>query len=127
MIRLLACLIFLAAPAFALNVDETLPNAAAEQRAQQLFRELRCVVCEGESIADSPAEVARDMRRGVRKAIIEGDSDENIKAELVQQYGERVLMRPNASEHRLLWAAPLLLLLAGAFFAWRHLFKGAPE
>ena len=111
----------------ALNVDETLPDPAQETRAQSLFHELRCVVCAGEAIADSPAEVARDMRRMVRTSIGSGLTDESIKAALVHQYGERVLMTPSHEKHPLLWVAPFLLLAGGMLFAWKHLFKGAEK
>lgn len=113
-------------PAFALNVDTPLPDAAEEARAQALFYELRCVVCEGEAIADSPAGVARDMRNYARQLITQGKSDDDIKAMFTTQYGEQVLMRPPIEKHRMLWLAPLLILCAGIALCWRGLFRGKP-
>jgi len=122
MTRFFLLFLLFVTPAYALTVDTPLPDAAQEARAQALFHELRCVVCQSEAIADSPAEVARDMRRVVREEIAAGKTDEETKAMLVAQYGERVLMKPPVQNHRLLWFAPLLLLLAGGAFAWKNLF-----
>lgn len=115
--------LLLSFPAFALNVDKPLPNAAEEARAQALFSELRCVVCEGEAIADSPAGVAHDMRAYVRVLISEGKSDEEIRTIFTGQYGDQVLMKPPVGKHRFLWIAPLLLLGIGIVFSWRNLFR----
>ena len=83
-------------------------------RATALFQELRCVVCKGESIADSSADVAADMRAGVRAMIAQGKSDDDIKSFFVSRYGDAVLMTPRLSPHTwLLWLAPLVLLGLG--------------
>jgi cytochrome c-type biogenesis protein CcmH len=112
-------------PAHALTVDTKLENPKLEARAQTLFHELRCVVCQSEAISDSPAQVASDMRKHVRNQIMAGKSDDEIKNYLVAQYGERVLMRPKMNERNaLLWFGPLFILIAGGFFAWRSLFRG---
>lgn len=117
------CMLFSSA-AFALTVDERLPEPVQEARAQNLFHALRCVVCAGEAIADSPAEVARDMRRGVREQIAAGKSDDDIESTLVAQYGERVLMMPKKNRRNaLLWLAPLLLLAGGGWLARKTVFR----
>jgi len=127
MMRFFFLFLLLSLPTYALNVEAPLADAAQETRAQALFRELRCVVCAGESIADSPAAVAGDMRRAVREAVGNGASDEAVITALTAQYGERVLMRPPFESHRLLWIAPLLLLLAGIGLVWKNLFQRAEE
>ena len=125
MIRNLVCIFVLIVmlpvmQAFALGLEKTLPDPAQETRAQVLFHQIRCVVCQSEAIADSPADVAGDIRRLIRERISAGESDEQIKAYLVAQYGEFILMTPRLSQSTaLLWFGPFLLLLAGALFAWR--------
>lgn len=102
-------------PAYALGVEEPLENPAQEQQAQLLFKELRCVVCQGESIADSPAEVARDMRLLVRARLAAGESRQSIKDFLVSRYGDHVLMTPPLKPATYgLWFGPPAILLLGA-------------
>lgn len=102
---------FLSAPAFALTVDAPLADAVQEARARALFSEIRCVVCESEAIADSPAEVARDMRRAIRGQIEAGKSDGEIKADLAEKYGDVILMNPPLKNSTmLLWFGPWLVL-----------------
>jgi len=109
--RLLLALLLCAAPAFA---DAPL-DAAQEQRAQALGQEIRCVVCQSESIEDSQAEMAHDMRLLVRDKIREGWSDTQITEYLRTRYGDFVLLRPPVQENTtLLWAAPVLFLVLGA-------------
>ena len=99
--------------------EEALPDAAQEARARSLFRELRCVVCQGQSIDESNAELAADLRQIVRGKIVEGESDEAIKSFLVDRYGVFVLMRPPMrSDTYLLWFGPALLLLMGGGMVW---------
>jgi cytochrome c-type biogenesis protein CcmH len=99
------------APAFAFTVDAPLADAAQEARARALFSEIRCVVCESEAISDSPAEVARDMRRAIRGQIETGKSDSEIKAELAAKYGDAILMDPPfKNSTALLWFGPWLVL-----------------
>lgn len=101
--------------------DTVLPDAAQEARARALFEEIRCVVCQHESIADSPAGVASDMRRLVREEIAGGSSDAAIREDLVRRYGDYVLFRPPFDPATwLLWLGPaLLVVLAGLWFALR--------
>ena len=92
-------------------------DAQQENRAQKLFLELRCVVCQNQSIADSDAEVARDLRELVREKIAGGSSDRDVKQFLVSRYGEFVLLKPEFAPHTyLLWFSPLLVLLLGLYW-----------
>lgn len=110
-------LLFISSSALALNVDIPLSDATQEARAVALFHEIRCVVCVSEAIADSPAEVAGDMRRDIRSKITDGASDEDIKNLLVSQYGDVILMKPplNASTV-FLWFGPWIIVVMGLFF-----------
>jgi cytochrome c-type biogenesis protein CcmH len=113
--------------ALALSSEAPLPDPALEARAKALFHELRCVVCQGESVADSPAEVAAAVRLDVRTRIAKGASDQSILDLMAQQYGENILMTPPlAANTALLWFAPLMMLgLAGLLARWY--FKQAKE
>jgi cytochrome c-type biogenesis protein CcmH len=113
--RLMALLLLLASPAFATDPGEMLKDPALEARARDIGRELRCVVCQNQSIDDSNAEVARDMRRAVRERLLAGDSDQQVRAFMVARYGDYVLLKPPFRTATLvLWlGAPLVLLLAG--------------
>lgn len=107
-------------PAAALGVEETLPEPLQEARAQGLFREVRCVVCESETIADSPADVAADMRREIRRQVVAGKTDADIMAYLVSRYGDVVLLQPPFKlATALLWIGPLLVLALGVMLAWK--------
>ncbi|MCO5150440.1 MULTISPECIES: cytochrome c-type biogenesis protein [unclassified Shinella] len=115
--RLLLASAFLlaAAPAFAVNPDEVLADPALEARARALSAELRCMVCQNQSIDDSNAELARDLRLLVRERLKNGDSDEAVIEYVVSRYGEFVLLNPRLrGETLLLWGAPIVLFLAGA-------------
>jgi cytochrome c-type biogenesis protein CcmH len=102
--------------ALAVQPDEILPDPALETRARVLSRELRCMVCQNQSIDDSDAPLARDLRVLVRERLKAGDSDEKVLDFLTARYGEFVLLRPRFSERTaLLWMAPAGILLAGGF------------
>ena len=106
----------------ALAPSERLADPAQEARARDLSAELRCLVCQNQSIDDSDAELARDLRRLVRERIAAGDSDTAVKSFLVNRYGEFVLLKPTFSfRNALLWLLPFGALIAG-FFASRKLF-----
>jgi len=108
--------LLLASPAFALSVDAPLADKAQEAHAKALFHEIRCVVCVSEAIADSPAEVARDMRRTIRERIAAGEGGEQIKASLAAEYGDVILMKPPLKKSTIvLWFAPWVILLAAGF------------
>lgn len=119
---LAAGLVMVASAASALAPSERLPDPAQEARARDLSAELRCLVCQNQSIDDSDAELARDLRRLVRERISAGDSDTAVKSFLVNRYGEFVLLKPTFSlRNALLWLLPFGALVAG-FFASRKLF-----
>lgn len=101
--------------------DRPLPDAAQEARARALFTHIRCVVCQHESIADSPAGIAADMRRLVREEIAAGKSDQAVRQDLVRRYGDYILFQPPVRAGTwLLWFGPFALVLgAGAVFVWR--------
>lgn len=109
-----------AAPAFAVPAPGTFTDPAMEARARHLQRELRCLVCQGESIDESNADLAADLRHLVRKQMAEGRSDRQIKDYLVARYGDFILMRPPVKPDTwLLWFAPFLVLAgAGGIAAW---------
>ncbi|HLK26638.1 MAG TPA: cytochrome c-type biogenesis protein [Caulobacteraceae bacterium] len=94
---------------------DQLKDAGKEAHARALFREIRCVVCQSESIDESEADIARDLRQFVRARVAAGDSDRAIKAALVARYGEFVLLEPRFSlGNAALWLAPFVVVLAGA-------------
>lgn len=107
-------LILSSAPAFAVNPDEVLADPKLEARARAISAELRCMVCQNQSIDDSNAELAKDLRLLVRERLTDGDTDEQVLNYIVSRYGEFVLLKPRLeAKTLLLWAAPLLLVLAG--------------
>jgi len=114
--RWLFALLVVAGPAWALSDPaEQLPDPAQEQRARALGRELRCLVCQNQSIEDSDAELARDLRRIVREQVAAGRSDSQVMSFLHDRYGDFVLLRPPVNAGTaLLWATPVLALGAGA-------------
>lgn len=121
---LLAAFLFIAMaiPASALSPSERLPDPVQEARARELSAQLRCLVCQNQSIDDSDAELAKDLRRLVRERIVAGDNDAAVKEFLVRRYGEFVLLKPSFSlRNALLWLLPFGVLVAG-FFASRSLF-----
>jgi len=112
--RLALVLVLLASPLWAVLPDEVLDDPALEARARELSKGLRCLVCRNESIDESNADLARDLRLLVRERLVAGDSDAEVIAFIVDRFGEYVLLRPTATgSNWLLWAAgPLMLLLA---------------
>ncbi len=105
--------------AHAVQPDEKLADAALEARARTLSAELRCMVCQNQSIDDSDAELARDLRILVRERVTAGDTDRQVLDYVVSRYGEFVLLRPRLSaRNALLWGGPFLLLVGGGMFAY---------
>ena len=107
-------------PALAIgDPAEMLPDPAAESRAEQIGRQLRCLVCQNESIEDSGADLARDLRRIVRQHVAAGEGQPEIVAWMVQRYGNFVRLQPpfNAVT-ALLWATPMLAVLGGIAVVW---------
>lgn len=113
---LILCLALAAAPALAVQPDEVLSDPALEARARQISHDLRCPVCQGETIDDSNAPISRDLRLLVRERLLAGDSDDEVVDYIVARYGEFVLFNPRASGSGLiLWlAGPAMLLVGGA-------------
>ncbi|MFN3294851.1 MAG: cytochrome c-type biogenesis protein [Gemmobacter sp.] len=112
--------------------DEVLADPALEARAREISRDLRCLVCRNESIDESNADLARDLRLLVRERLVQGDSNQEVLAFVVDRYGEYVLLRPLATGSNLiLWVAgPAMLVLglvaAGLYLRRRQMAAGAP-
>jgi cytochrome c-type biogenesis protein CcmH len=122
--QILACIFALAvmmgsSAAYAVQPDEIMSDPAKEARARDLSRELRCMVCQNQSIDDSEAPLARDLRLLVRERIAAGDSDAQVIDFLVARYGEFVLLKPRFERHTLLlWLLPPLALAGGGLALW---------
>jgi cytochrome c-type biogenesis protein CcmH len=115
LLLLLVTLFLSLAPAFAVQPDEILKDPALEARARTLSQELRCMVCQNQSIDDSDAPLARDLRILVRERLQAGDSDRQVIDFLVARYGEFVLLKPRVNAHTiLLWIAPFAVMAIGA-------------
>lgn len=101
--------------AFAVTPDEVLDDPQLEQRARAISAELRCMVCQNQSIDDSDADLAKDLRVLVRDRLVAGDTNEEVFDYVVSRYGEFVLLRPRFSANTaLLWGAPILVLILGS-------------
>src|SRR5713101_9759172 len=110
------CWVCLASSVHAVQPDEIMSDPVKESRARDLSRELRCMVCQNQSIDDSEAPLARDLRLLVRERLKAGDSDTQVVDFMVARYGEFVLLRPRMSWHTaILWGAPLTILVVGFF------------
>ena len=121
-LRIILVSLALLVPAHAIAPGEGLADPKLESRARSLSLELRCLVCQNQSIDDSEAELARDLRKLVRTRLLAGESDDEIRTAIVARYGEFVLFRPQFGAHTfLLWTTPLLILLLGGFWAYRIL------
>ena len=125
MIRILLCVFVLtvltASYSRAVQPDEIMPDPVKEARARDLSRELRCMVCQNQSIDDSEAPLARDLRLLVRERITAGDTNSQVIDFLVARYGEFVLLKPRLNPHTwLLWFLPPLVLATGALAVWSN-------
>jgi cytochrome c-type biogenesis protein CcmH len=110
--------LFLLSPALAVNPDEVLDDPVLEERARSLSVGIRCLVCQNQSIDDSDAQLARDLRIIVREKLVEGLNDKQILDYLVERYGEFVLLKPRLNNQTiLLWLLPLIALIIGAIIA----------
>ncbi len=126
--RTLLMLLLLAGPALAVLPDERLADPALEARARALSRDLRCVVCQNESIDESNATLARDIRLLLRERLVAGDSDAQAVAYLVARYGDFVLLRPPVrADTWLLWFGPFALLALGGGIAFATLRRRRAE
>jgi cytochrome c-type biogenesis protein CcmH len=114
-------------PALAVQPDEKLVDPALEARARGISAELRCLVCQNQSIDDSDAPLARDLRILVRERLTAGDSDTEVQDYLVARYGDFILLKPRFAGYTLiLWLTPLAVLAVGAFVALRR-FRKPPD
>ena len=131
LLSILLLVLSLAGAAFAVEPSEMLKDPALEARARAISRELRCLVCQNQSIDDSNADLAHDLRMIVRERLSAGDSDAQVKAYLVARYGDFVLLDPPFEAKTLfLWLGPALVLLLGAggiYAAVRRRPAAAPE
>ena len=110
----LLCIFLFTVPAHAVQPDEILPDAKLEQRARDLSMGLRCLVCQNQSIDESDAPLAKDLRLLIREHLTKGDSDTQIRDFIVARYGEFVLLKPRLTPHTaILWATPFLIILVG--------------
>jgi cytochrome c-type biogenesis protein CcmH len=122
----MALLVAFAGTALAIDSEKAFEDPALQSRYEQINRELRCLVCQNQTIADSNATLAQDLRREVREMIEAGKSDEEIRTFMIERYGDFVLYRPRMTASTfLLWAAPVLLLLLGAFIGIRYVRRQA--
>ena len=101
-------------PSFTVEPNEIISNSIYENRARDLSKGIRCLVCQNQSIDDSDSDLAKDLRRIIRKKIIQGDTDNEITQYLVNKYGNFILMKPPLYQDTyILWISPLLLMLVG--------------
>ena len=118
---LYACMMLMPASGVCLRLEAPLPDAAEEARARQLFMQVRCVVCAGETIADSPADIAYMLRHAIREQVANGAHDDKILEALAAQYGDEILMTPRLTPKTwALWFGPLLLLLLSGLLAFYY-------
>lgn len=118
----------LASPVLAVLPREQLADPGLEARARAISQELRCVVCQNQTIDDSDATLAHDLRLIVRERLRAGDTDEQVKAYVVHRYGAYVLLKPPLeSTTLLLWFGPLLVLIVGAAGSWIYLHRRREE
>ncbi|MEL6997323.1 MAG: cytochrome c-type biogenesis protein [Pseudomonadota bacterium] len=124
----LSLALLFAAPAHSVQPDEILDDPALEERAREISKELRCLVCRNESIDDSSASLARDLRLLVRERLVEGDTDAQVKTYLVDRYGEFVLLKPIFSmANAALWIAGPLLFVIGLIVSLYYIRARRPE
>jgi len=121
-----AFLFTLASAALAIDTEKAFEDPALQARYEHINRELRCLVCQNQTIADSNATLAQDLRKEVREMIADGKTDDEIRTFMIERYGDFVLYRPRmTASNFLLWAAPVLLLLLGGFIGIRYIRKQA--
>jgi cytochrome c-type biogenesis protein CcmH len=125
---LVALLLAFAGQALAIDAEDAFADPVLQKRYESINRELRCLVCQNQTIADSNATLAQDLRREVRDMIAAGSTDDEIRDFMIERYGDFVLYRPRMTpENFLLWAAPALLLLIGAVVVVRVVRRRAQE
>jgi cytochrome c-type biogenesis protein CcmH len=120
--------LFVIAAAFAVEPEDQLADPALEARARAISKELRCMVCQAQSVDDSPAPVAKALRQLVRERVVAGDSDAAVIDAVRARYGDEVLLKPRFdAANAALWLGPFLLLLIGCFVAVRFIRAHAPQ
>jgi cytochrome c-type biogenesis protein CcmH len=125
---LIATLVAMVGPARAIDTEAAFEDPVLQHRYESINRELRCLVCQNQTIADSNATLAQDLRREVRDMIAAGKTDAEIREFMIERYGDFVLYRPRmTAQNFLLWAAPALLLLGGGFALFRVVRRRAQE
>jgi len=125
---LVAALLVLCGTAYAIDAEDAFDDPVLQKRYENINRELRCLVCQNQTIADSNATLAQDLRREVRDMIAAGQTDAQIREFMIERYGDFVLYRPRMTAgNLLLWAAPALLLLIGAIVLVRVVRRRAQE
>ena len=123
-----ALLSLVACAAFGQASEIAHPDAATERRLKELGEELRCLVCQNQTIADSNAPLALDLRNQIRAQIAEGRSDDQIRAYMVERYGDFVLYKPPfKASTAILWLAPALLLMGGGIVFWLVVARRSPR
>ncbi len=124
MIRLILTLLILATPAWAVEPDEILSDPAMETRAREISKGLRCLVCRNENIDSSNAGIAKDLRILVRERLVDGDTDDQVVAYVVDRYGEYVLLKPQFSFGNIIpWLAGPVLFFLGLLLAIKFIIK----
>ena len=101
-----------------LGVEERIADEKLEKRAQELFLEVRCIVCQGQVIESSNAEFSYEMRKHIRKQIISGNTNQQIKDDLIKEFGNDILLNPNLEKEYLLWLLPLIIASIGLFLLY---------
>ena len=125
---LLAFLLAVAGSSLAIDSEDAFDDPVLQERYENINRELRCLVCQNQTIADSNATLAQDLRREVRDMIAAGQTDAQIREFMIERYGDFVLYRPRMTAGNfLLWAAPVLLLVIGALVLVRVVRRRAQE
>lgn len=128
MMRILLILVFLATPTWAVEPDEILPDPVMESRARVISKGLRCLVCRNENIDSSKAGIAKDLRILVRERLVDGDSNDQVVAYIVDRYGEYVLLKPTFSVKNLIpWLAGPVLFLLGLFLSIKFISRPQAE
>ena len=124
-ILVLLAALFVACAADAATIEQPLADPVQEQQARALFYELRCAVCEGQSLADSDASLAVEMRAYIRRLVASGATPDEILSKFRASYGDRILMKPPLDAQTVaLWFAPILLLIGGGVLVWRATRQG---
>lgn len=125
--RFLFIILIWASPLWAVEPSEILDDPALEARARALSAELRCPVCQNESIDESHATLARELRVVLRERLVAGDSDQDVRDFMVARYGEFVLLRPDArGANLILWLAAPILLVMGLAIGWHSIRRETP-